>query len=77
MGQLKECNVFSAAAVLKYVRRNALTNENTYTTPSTEKVVDTYVGAAPEPKPVPKVEPAAEPAAEPKAEPKVVEEKAD
>lgn len=27
-----------------------LSNENTYTTPSTEKIVDTYVGAAPEPK---------------------------
>lgn len=45
--------------------KKCLTNENTYTSPSTEKVVDTYVGAAPEPKPVPKVEP------------KVVEEKAE
>ncbi len=64
--------------------KKCLTNENTYTTPSTEKVTDTYVGAAPAPKPAAakpevKAEPAApkaEPAA-PKAEPKAVEEKAE
>jgi formate hydrogenlyase subunit 6/NADH:ubiquinone oxidoreductase subunit I len=68
--------------------KKCLTNENTYTTPSTEKVVDTYIGAAPEPKPVPKAAPAeavkAAPAAEakpaeeaPKQEAKPAEEKAE
>jgi formate hydrogenlyase subunit 6/NADH:ubiquinone oxidoreductase subunit I len=52
--------------------KKCLTNENTYTTPSTEKIVDKYVGPAPEPKPEVKAEPKAEPAAaaEPKAEEK-------
>lgn len=31
-----------------------LTNENTYTTPSTEKIVDTFVGLPPKPKAKPK-----------------------
>ena len=68
--------------------KKCLTNVNTYTTPSTEKVVDTYIGAAPEPKPVPKEAPAeavkAAPAAEakpaeeaPKQEAKPAEEKAE
>jgi formate hydrogenlyase subunit 6/NADH:ubiquinone oxidoreductase subunit I len=39
--------------------KKCLTNENTYTTPSTEKIVDTYVGAPPEPKPEAKPAPAA------------------
>lgn len=53
--------------------KKCLTNENTYTTPSTEKIVDTYVGPAPEPKP--EVKP--ELKVEPKAEPKAAEEKAE
>ncbi|MDD4565444.1 MAG: 4Fe-4S dicluster domain-containing protein [Eubacteriales bacterium] len=33
-----------------------LTNENTYTTPSTEKIADTFVGPPPKPKEKPKTE---------------------
>ncbi len=44
--------------------KKCLTNENTYTTPSTEKVVDVYVGPAPEPKPAVKAEPKPEVKAE-------------
>ncbi len=57
--------------------KKCLTNENTYTTPSTEKIVDTYVGPAPEPKPAAKAEPKPEEKPEPKAEPKAAEEKAE
>lgn len=61
--------------------KKCLTNENTYTTPSTEKIVDTYVGAAPAPKPEVKAAPAVkeEPKAEPEAAaaPESQEEKAD
>ena len=38
--------------------KKCLTNENAYTAPSTEKIVDTYVGTAQEPKPALKPEPA-------------------
>ncbi len=48
--------------------KKCLTNENPYTTPSTEKVVDTYVGEAPEPKPVVEAKPAAEAAPAPAVE---------
>jgi len=54
--------------------KKCLTNENTYTTPSTEKIVDTYVGPPPAPKPEAKPAPAA---AEPKAEAKPAAEKAE
>lgn len=49
--------------------KKCLTNENTYTTPSTEKVVDTYIADPPAPKPEVKAEPKAEAAPAPKAEP--------
>ena len=48
--------------------KKCLTNENTYTTPSTEKIVDKYVGPAPEPKPEVKAEPKVEPKAAAEAE---------